>query len=168
MPVQYEVDGHLVVITIEGRGDYNVFSPEVVYRPLEEAFNKYWDDTELWCAVIKGADGKKAFTYGGDIQSLDAIKQGNEEIARGYNQRGTWNWLVSGEKLFPKPVVFSVVGSCIGAGTLLLMSLADIVVASEDARFGWPEIRPAIGPAASYGPGMLPRQLPWRIAMELL
>ncbi len=51
---------------------------------------------------------------------------------------------------------------------LLLMSLADIVVSAEGARFGLPEIKPAIGPITSWAEALITRQLPWRIAMELL
>ncbi len=178
MPVHYNVEGRIGHIQLEGRGDYNVFSPEYIYNPLHDALVAYRQDPEVWVVIISAIEGKKAFTYGGDIQSLDALASGDEGPTRGYEggDQRIWrpNLDVRTEQLFNdelklnKPVVFAIGGDCLGAGTLLLMSLADIAVAAEGARFGLPEIRPAIGPITSWAEALVTRQLPWRIAMELL
>jgi enoyl-CoA hydratase len=138
----------------------------------------YIQDPEQWVVIISAIPGKKAFTYGGDIQSLDALAQGTGSGTRGYEggEHRVWRpnldqrteQLFNGEMKINKPVVFALSGDCIGAGTLLLMSLADIAVAAEGARLGLPEIKPAIGPITSWAEALITRQLPWRIAMELL
>lgn len=178
MPVHYRVEGRIGHIELEGRGDYNVFSPEYVYNPLHDALSTYTQDPEVWVVILSAVAGKKAFTYGGDIQSLDALAGGDEQPTRGYEGGADRIWrpnldprteqLFNGELKLAKPVIFAVDGDCLGAGTLLLMSLADIAVAAEGARFGLPEIRPAIGPITSWAEALVTRQLPWRIAMEML
>lgn len=178
MPVHYEKNGRIGHIRLEGRGDYNVFSPEYVYNPLHDALMDYIQDPEQWVVIISAVDGKRAFTYGGDIQSLDKLAQGSSSGTRGYEGGENRVWrpnldqrteqLFNGELKLNKPVIFAVCGDCIGAGTLLLMSLADVAVAVEGARFGLPEIKPAIGPITSWAEALITRQMPWRIAMELL
>ena len=178
MPVQYEKKGRIGHIRLDGRGDYNVFSPEFIYNPLHDALSDYIQDPEQWVVIISAVPGKKAFTYGGDIQSLDALAQRKGSGTRGYEGGDNRVWrpnldqrteqLFNDELKCNKPVVFAIGGDCIGAGTLLLMSLADIVVSAEGARFGLPEIKPAIGPITSWAEALITRQLPWRIAMELL
>ena len=150
MPVHYDVDGRIGHIRLEGRGEYNVFSPEYVYNPLHDALTAYRQDPEVWVVIIAAAAGRKAFTYGGDIQSLDALAGGDGAPTRGYEGGDQRIWrpnpdprteqLFTDELKLNKPVIFAVEGDCIGAGTLLLMSLADIAVAAEGARFGLPEI----------------------------
>ncbi|NQZ99084.1 MAG: enoyl-CoA hydratase/isomerase family protein [Myxococcales bacterium] len=178
MPVHYDIEGRIGHIQLEGRGDYNVFSPEYVYNPLHDALTAYRQDPEVWVVIISAVAGRKAFTYGGDIQSLDALASGDDGPTRGYEGGNERIWrpnidprteqLFNDELKLNKPVVFALEGDCLGAGTLLLMSLADIAVAAKGARFGLPEIKPAIGPITSWAEALATRQLPWRIAMELL
>ena len=178
MPIHYEKNGRIGHIQLEGRGDYNVFSPEFIYNPLHDALAEYRQDPEVWVVVISAVPGKKAFTYGGDIESLDAMAGDGEAPTRGYeggehriwwpNRDPRTEQLFTDELKLNKPVIFAIGGDCIGAGTLLMMSLADIAVAAEGARFGLVEIKPAIGPVTSWGEALLTRQLPWRIAMEML
>ena len=179
MPVHYDKNGKIAVIAIEGRGDYNVWSPDWVYNALHDTLIEFRDDPSVWVAIIKAVEGKKAFTYGGDIEALDALVHGEDSRTRGYGAGGTaraWgashespvSRLFTDEMKIMKPIIFAIEGDCIGAGTLLMMALADIAVVSEKSRFGMVEIKPAIGPRVSWGEALMTRQLPWRIAMELL
>ena len=83
MPVHYNVKGRVGHIQLEGRGDYNVFSPEYIYNPLHDALTAYRQDPEVWVVIISAVAGRKAFTYGGDIQSLDALANDHEFLLRG-------------------------------------------------------------------------------------
>ena len=90
MPVHYEVKGRIGHIQLEGRGDYNVFSPDYVYNPFHDALTAYRQDPEVWVVIVSAVAGRKAFTYGGDIQSLDALAGGDDE-PRGLVRPRRWS-----------------------------------------------------------------------------
>ncbi len=46
MHIHYEKNGRIGHIQLEGRGDYNVFSPEFIYNPLHDAMSDYIQDPE--------------------------------------------------------------------------------------------------------------------------
>ena len=64
-----------------------------------------------------------------------------------------------------KPVIAAVHGLCVGGGFELALS-ADLIVASESARFSLPEIK--AGTLADAATLKLPRRIPYHVAMDLL
>lgn len=66
---------------------------------------------------------------------------------------------------FPLPVIAAVQGRCLGGG-FELISAADVIIASEDAIFGHPEIKLAVFPPAACV--LLPALCSWGAAAELL
>ncbi len=66
---------------------------------------------------------------------------------------------------FPLPVIAAVQGRCLG-GAFELVSAADIIIASEDAVFGHPEIKLGVFPPAACV--LLPARCPWGVVAELL
>ena len=64
-----------------------------------------------------------------------------------------------------KPLIAAVEGYALAGGFELVMA-CDLVVASESAQFGIPEVKRGLA-AAAGGLVRLPRQLPYRIALEL-
>ncbi|MBI2071988.1 MAG: enoyl-CoA hydratase/isomerase family protein [Gemmatimonadetes bacterium] len=66
---------------------------------------------------------------------------------------------------FPLPVIAAVQGRCLGGG-FELISAADIILASEDAIFGHPEIKLGVFPPAACV--LLPVRCHWGVAAELL
>ena len=183
MSVDYEEQDRIAVITIDGIGPYNLFSPDEVYEPLVAAIERFRDDPEMWTALIQAPPEKEAFTYGGHIGSVNELKNSPTGEHRGYKfakaerifrpedkSLGIQSWRhilhFNGLKVY-KPIVFAVHGPCIGAGTLLVNSLADHVVASETASFGLVELRWGIGGGGGAGAQMR-WDLPWRIAMDMV
>lgn len=65
-----------------------------------------------------------------------------------------------------KPLIAAVEGYALAGGFELVLA-CDLVVAAEDARFGVPEVKRGLA-AAAGGLVRLPRQLPYRVAMELI
>ena len=93
--------------------------------------------------IILTGDGEKAFVAGADIKELSALTQ---EQAFAFAQNG--------QRLFkliedcPKPVIAAVNGYALGGGCELAMA-CHIRIASEDAKFGQPEVNLGIIPG--YG-----------------
>ena len=183
MTVHFEEKSRIAFITIEGIGDYNLFSPDEVYKPLVHAVERYRDNPALWCALITGAEGKKAFTYGGHIGSVSELRNSPSKESRGYKfakaesifrsqdkSVGILEWAhilhFDGLKVY-KPIVMAINGPCVGAGTLLVNALADHVVAVPSTWFGLVELRWGIGGGGGAGAQML-GQLPWRIMMDMV
>jgi enoyl-CoA hydratase len=93
--------------------------------------------------IIMTGDGEKAFVAGADIKELSALTQ---EQAFAFAQNG--------QRLFkliedcPKPVIAAVNGYALGGGCELAMA-CHIRIASENAKFGQPEVNLGIIPG--YG-----------------
>ena len=66
---------------------------------------------------------------------------------------------------FPKPLVAAVNGAALAAGLELVLA-CDLVVASEGALFGIPEVRRGLV-AGAGGLVRLPRRVPYSVALEL-
>jgi enoyl-CoA hydratase len=65
-----------------------------------------------------------------------------------------------------KPLIAAVEGYALAGGFELVLA-CDLVVASEEAQFGVPEVKRGLA-ATAGGLVRLPRQLPYRIALELV
>jgi len=114
-------------------------------------------DEGIGCIVLTGGD--KVFAAGADISAMaewtymDVYK--TDYITR--------NWETI--RKVRKPVVAAVAGYALGGGCELAM-MCDIVIASEDARFGQPEVKLGIIPGAG-GTQRLPRAVGKAKAMDL-
>lgn len=110
-------------------------------KELRAAFQEVGDDDRIRAVVLRGA-GEGSFIAGGDIDSfaefdhMDGIEYG-EKYAQGlYN-------LVAD---LPKPTVAAVDGYALGGGTEIALA-CDIRLATEDAKFGLPEVGLGVIPA---------------------
>ena len=124
---------------------------------LGDALLKFDSDEAIGCIVITG--GEKAFAAGADIGAMaewsymDVYK--SEYITR--------NW--EALRRVRKPVIAAVAGYALGGGCELAM-MCDIIIASDDAKFGQPEIKLGILPGAG-GTQRLPRAVGKAKAMEM-
>ncbi|SDW44137.1 short chain enoyl-CoA hydratase [Marininema mesophilum] len=99
------------------------------------------EDIRAW--ILTG-EGEKAFVAGADIKELRDVPSSAE--AERLANRG--QALFSRIENSPKPVIMAVNGFALGGGCELAMS-GDILLASEKARFGLPEIN--LGVLPGYG-----------------
>src|SRR5579859_869755 len=119
-----------------------------------EAFDR---DPAVGCLVLTGSE--RAFAAGADIKEMsdasavDMLLRDN--IAR-------WDRL----KRVKKPIIAAVSGFCLGGGCELAMA-CDMIVASESARFGQPEINLGVMPGAG-GTQRLTRAVGKALAMEMV
>lgn len=160
MPIRYEPDGHVVLITIDRPQFHNCLDPEH-NDALAAAFADYEKDPGLRCAVLTGA-GEKSFSAGADLRALippfrDAVRSGQAPP-----------WVIGGltDGSLTKPTIAAVNGHALAGG--MEMALAcDIRFASENASLGLAETKWAIIPGAG-GTQRLPRTVPLGMAMEII
>ncbi len=156
--VRYDLDGHVATITYNRPEALNAINGEM-RDDLNAAFSRFRDEEDAWIAIVTGAG--KAFCSGADMRD-GAGSAG--EFAGTFWEKPTINSFESGWEIF-KPVIAAVNGYCLGYG-LTLVTWCDFVVASEEAEFGFPEVR--IGVPTIVGAIRLPQRLLWQHAMELL
>lgn len=127
---------------------------------IEEALRRVAGDDAASALIITGA-GEKSFVAGADIKELSELNAttGREKALRG--QR-----VFTAIEALPMPVIAAVNGFCLGGGCELALA-CHLRVASEQARFGQPEVK--LGLIPGYGGSQrLPRLVGKGRALELL
>ncbi len=110
-----------------------------VLAELIDAFAAYQDDDSQLCAVLTGS-GEKAFAAGADIKEMH-----EQSAADFYLQDFFAPWTSEIVKKTRKPWIAAVNGFALGGGCELAM-MADFIIASENAKFGQPEIKLGVAP----------------------
>ncbi len=166
----YEKRGRLAYITINRPQVMNAISP-VTQRELAATVRDFNEDPDLWVAIITGA-GDRAFSAGNDMKWQDSHPEEFRQYmeSRAVNNRSVFRHLGPlGAGDLPrevwKPIIAAVNGHCLG-GALELALHCDLIVASETATFGCPEV--THGWPAPVSVFYLPRVIPGKIAMEML
>jgi enoyl-CoA hydratase len=117
-----------------------------------------WDaDPTVRCIVLTGSD--KAFAAGADIKEM-----ADASIVDMYERNNLQRW--ERIKRVRKPIVAAVSGFCLGGGCELAMH-CDLIIASETAKFGQPEINIGVMPGAG-GTQRLSKTVGKYRAMELI
>jgi enoyl-CoA hydratase len=134
--VDTQVDGHLLLITIDRAAKYNGFTPQMA-RQLAQAYERLENDPELRVGVVRAAG--RHFTAGLDLPRFaENMKAG----------RSSWpedlvNPMDLTDRRRTKPVVFAVKGICYTLGIELMLA-AEVVVAADDCRFSQLEVKRGI------------------------
>ena len=124
---------------------------------LITALQAFDQDAAIGAMVITGND--KAFSAGADITEMaDATL--TDMLNRGMIER--WRAL----RALRKPLIAAVSGHCLGGGCELAMA-CDMIVASETAKFGQPEINIGVIPGAG-GTQRLTKAVGKSLAMEVV
>ena len=126
-------------------------------RELNDALEAFDADPEIGAMVITGDE--IAFAAGADIKEM-ADASAVEMLTRSHIPQ--FDRLRS----IHKPVIAAVSGWCLGGGNELAMA-CDMIIASETARFGQPEINLGVIPGAG-GTQRLTRAVGKAIAMEMV
>jgi enoyl-CoA hydratase len=135
---------------------YNALNPELL-KDLMNALQEMDNQNEIGAMVITGND--KSFAAGADIS---AMAEATPEEIRGSDFIPTFSLI----RTINKPIIAAVSGYCLGGGLELAMS-CDLIISSEKAKFGQPEINLGIIPGAG-GTQRLTRAVGKVIAMEMI
>ncbi len=151
--VRTEVSEGIAVITINRPEARNAVNGDVA-RGIAAAVEELDAAGEVRVLVLTGAGG--TFSAGMDLKGFLA---GDAPVVAGRGFAG----LV--ERPPAKPVIAAVEGYALAGGFELVLA-CDLIVASEEARFGLPEVRRGLV-AGAGGLLRLPRRIPYHLAMEI-
>jgi enoyl-CoA hydratase len=156
MPDEVLVERHdrVLVITINRPKARNAIDAAVT-RGVAAALDTVDADDTLWLGVLTGAGGY--FSAGMDLK---AFVRGEDVTIPGRGLAGL------AQAPPTKPLIAAVEGFALAGGFELALA-CDLIVASETATFGLPEVKRGLV-AASGGLWRLPRRVPHHIAMEML
>jgi enoyl-CoA hydratase/carnithine racemase len=154
--VETRVDGHVALCRLDRPDARNALSPELMDE-LATAVEGFDADPEVRCVVIAGSD--EVFASGADIR---ALRDRSFEEALRHPAAGFWRRLAACRT----PIVAAVSGWALGGGCELAL-LCDLIVASETAEFGQPEITLGIIPGGG-GTQRLARVVGKQRAMDLV
>lgn len=139
--VRVEWDEELAIVIIDRQDKMNALNAEVVAE-LGQAFDSLRDDDAVRGVILTGA-GEKAFVAGADIAELAVMN-----ALTGVKVSRDGQHVFSRIERFPKPVMAAIGGYALGGGFELSLA-CHIRVASENARFGLPEV--GLGIVPGYG-----------------
>jgi enoyl-CoA hydratase len=151
-----EREGAVGIITLNRPKVLNALGP-VLLTELVDALEELDRDGEVRCIALIGSD--RAFAAGADIGTMadatpiDMLR--SNTFAR-----------IERIRSLATPVVAGVSGFALGGGCELAMA-CDMIVASESAQFGQPEINLGIIPGAG-GTQRLPRAVGKALAMDMV
>ena len=148
----------VTLITLNRPQSLNALNTSVL-EELIAAFAAYEADPGQRCAVLTGA-GEKAFAAGADIKEM-ADKPASEFYSEDFFSRWTSHLV----KTTRKPWIAAVNGFALGGGCELAM-MADFIIASDNAKFGQPEIKLGVAPGMG-GSQRLTRAVGKAKAMEM-
>lgn len=155
----FEKDNGIGIVTINRPQAMNALN-DLAYSELYQLFLEIEKDSEVRVVIITGS-GEKSFIAGTDITNMAKLSPEEARIFSSTLKRTydlIWN--------LQKPVIAAINGYALGGGSELAMC-ADIILASENAKFGQLEINVGIIPG-SGGTQRLARLIGINRAKELI
>ena len=156
--LRYEVEDQIAVLTINRPEALNALNGQVIGE-LEEAVSAVEADRSLKALIITGEG--RSFVAGADIGAQAPL---DVDGGRRWGQRGSA--LFRRIEKLEIPTIAAVNGFALGGGCELALA-CDIILASEKAKFGQPEVGLGITPGFS-GTQRLPRRVGVGKAKELI
>jgi enoyl-CoA hydratase len=134
-------DGELAIVTIDRPEKLNALNGEVIAE-LGDAFDSLRHDYKVLGVILTGA-GEKAFVAGADIGELAKM-----DALSGVQVSRVGQGVFRSIERFPKPVLAAVGGFALGGGCELALA-CHLRLATENAKFGLPEV--GLGIMPGYG-----------------
>lgn len=156
--IKYEIKGNIGVLTISRPEVLNALDAEVL-KEISEVINTVEKDETVKALIVTGEG--RSFVAGADIGAQSEL-----------DLEGGRNWGRNGSAIFRRlellsvPTIAAVNGFALGGGCELALA-CDMIIASEKAKFGQPEVSLGITPGFS-GTQRLPRKVGKAKAMEMI
>jgi crotonobetainyl-CoA hydratase len=153
--ITYTVEDQVAVLTLnrpEAMNAMNTPLADAIGNALENAAS----DDDVRVIVITGTG--RAFCAGADLKEISAGRTVGPTVNR-------WGFGGLAQHWVSKPLIAAVNGLAFGGGAEMVLA-CDLVVASETAKLGLPEVKVGLF-AAAGGVVRLQRQVPLKIALQL-
>jgi len=144
------------IVTLNRPKQLNALNDQLMDE-LGAALKAFDADPAIGCILVTGSE--KAFAAGADIGAMASYSFA--DVYKGDYITRNWEQM----RQVRKPVIAAVSGFALGGGCELAM-MCDFIIASENARFGQPEIKLGIIPGAG-GTQRLPRAVGKAKAMDM-
>jgi enoyl-CoA hydratase len=131
------IEDNVGIIQLNRPETLNVLSFQLLSE-LNDALASFFHDKEVRCIIVAGSE--KAFCAGADLKEM-----GSRRLMEMLDRFGSTVFTML--RRAKKPVLAAVSGHCYGGGCELALA-CDMIVASETAKFGQPEINVGIIPGA--------------------
>ncbi len=138
--VKIQVHEHTATVTLNRPEKRNALSRELL-KELHQALDDLHQERRVRGVIIAGAG--KAFCAGMDLSEMLATTEQEDRQAQWHADSVVYHELIEAMLRFPKPLVAAVGGPAVAGGAGLVMA-CDLVVASDNASFGFPEPRRGI------------------------
>ncbi|MFN8298785.1 MAG: enoyl-CoA hydratase-related protein [Chitinophagales bacterium] len=154
--VNPQFDKHVALIELNRPKELNALNRQLM-EEIRDTLRVLDNDDEVRAIILTG--GPKVFAAGADIKQM--ANAGAIDMLN-IDQFSTWDQI----KKTRKPIIAAVSGFALGGGCELCMT-CDMIIASETARFGQPEIKIGTMPGAG-GTQRLTRAIGKVRAMEMV
>lgn len=156
MSIHVDRENQIGIIRIHRPEALNALNTSIMKR-IAETMEEMDRDEEIRAIVLTGSD--RAFAAGADIKELSETSSVDFVMKQFFSD---WDRL----RKIAKPIIAAVNGYALGGGCELAMC-CDLIIASESAQFGQPEINIGVMPGAG-GTQRLTRAIGKTKAMELI
>jgi len=154
--VNPQYDKHIALIELNRPKELNALNTQLMAE-IRDTLKEFDNDDNIRVVILTG--GERVFAAGADIKQMaDATAISMLNI----DQFSTWDQI----KRNKKPIIAAVSGFALGGGCELAMT-CDMIIASETAQFGQPEINIGTMPGAG-GTQRLTRAIGKGLAMEMV
>jgi len=141
---------HVLRVTID-RPPVNAMSPDM-YRQLADIFEGLDRRSDVRCVILTGA-GDKSFIAGADVKQLSQRTPASVAERSRISRRA-----YEAIRLANVPIIAAVNGVALGSG-FIIASVCDVILASDRARFGIPEITVGALGGSKHAARVLPEKI---------
>jgi enoyl-CoA hydratase len=148
----YEVDGPVAILSLNRPEKLNAINSTLI-EELDRALDQAEQDERIRVIILQGSG--RAFSAGFDLNTEDETGENDVDFWR-RELRKDFDIIMRFWDC-PKPTIAAVHGYCLGSAMEMAVA-CDITIATDDARFGAPEVK--------FGSGIVAMILPWVIGVK--